>query len=75
MKKISYFVSIVFAVLLLVLGCPALVIAQDITEDSGTVTSGALASAAGDTGISLFSLETYTDSYGAQSGWGCQAAL
>ena len=35
-------------------------------QDSGTVTSGALASAASDTGISLFSLETYTDSYGAQ---------
>ena len=66
MKKISYFVSIVFAALVFVLGCPALVIAQDITEDSGTVTSGALASAAGDTGISLFSMETYTDSYGAQ---------
>ena len=49
MKKISYFVSIVFAALVLVLGCPVLVIAQEITEDSGTVTSGALASAAGDT--------------------------
>ena len=66
MKKISYFVSIVFSALVLALGCPALIIAQDITEDSGTVTSGALASAASDTGISLFSLETYTDSYGAQ---------
>lgn len=35
-------------------------------EESGEVTAGAIAADAADCGISLFSLETYTDSYGAQ---------
>lgn len=35
-------------------------------EESGEVTAGVIAADAADCGISLFSLETYTDSYGAQ---------